>query len=277
MNVLKKVFALLLAVIIAFAFSIYSSAGSIVTVAGWNLEYMSSTKSYQIKSYEGPLSSPTSFSKYNNIPITSVATYAFYNNKELTSLTLKEPITSIDSYAFYGCSSLKKINLPKTLTTLSYGTFEACDGLQEITLEDTAVTSLPQRCFAYCENLTKVTIPRTVTAIADNAFVGSTKVTIYCYKNSYAHTYAVQKNIPYVLLKDYYILGDADGDMEVTIMDATTVQRVLASIITDTDGKIALRADMARNGLDISDATLIQRFLAQLETPFAIGEKVFED
>ena len=71
-----------------------------------------------------------------------------------------------------------------------------------------------------------------------------------------------------------YKCGDADGDGEITILDATTIQRRLASYsvvnpkITDTYG------DVTGDGLDILDATCIQRHLVGLSTVAGIGEYV---
>ncbi|MBQ3265835.1 MAG: dockerin type I repeat-containing protein, partial [Ruminococcus sp.] len=70
----------------------------------------------------------------------------------------------------------------------------------------------------------------------------------------------------------WYMLGDADGDREITILDATTIQRYLASIITEE--YIDLTAgDVTKDGIDITDATFIQRYLASMETPHPIGER----
>ena len=69
------------------------------------------------------------------------------------------------------------------------------------------------------------------------------------------------------------VLGDVDGDGSVTIVDATMIQRHLASLSTsayheevadtDGDGKVT-----------ILDATAIQRFLAELDCPDGIGEAI---
>lgn len=70
-----------------------------------------------------------------------------------------------------------------------------------------------------------------------------------------------------------YKVGDVDGDGEVTIIDATAIQRHLANIPvaafsekaadTDEDGKVT-----------IIDATTIQRYLAQLSTNKNIGQSM---
>ena len=73
------------------------------------------------------------------------------------------------------------------------------------------------------------------------------------------------------------ILGDADGDGEVSILDATCIQRFLASFsVSEKFSEKA--ADVDGDGeVSILDATHIQRWLASFETPYAIGEPVSDD
>lgn len=70
------------------------------------------------------------------------------------------------------------------------------------------------------------------------------------------------------------IIGDVDGDSAVTIIDATYIQRKLASIpipfeindkVADTDGD---------GSITIIDATMIQRYLASLPYDGRIGEEI---
>ena len=70
------------------------------------------------------------------------------------------------------------------------------------------------------------------------------------------------------------ILGDADGDGKVTVIDATYIQKKLASIKTPTKF-FEKEADVNASGnTDILDATWIQRKLASIATPYPIGEKI---
>lgn len=69
-----------------------------------------------------------------------------------------------------------------------------------------------------------------------------------------------------------YLTGDADGDGKITIDDATMIQRVLAKLTPDDDGTIARRCDADGKGLNISDATDIQRVLAGYDNLYNIGE-----
>ena len=69
-----------------------------------------------------------------------------------------------------------------------------------------------------------------------------------------------------------YLIGDADDDGDITILDATKVQRVLADLDKDDDGAIAQRASMVDDELNIMDATVIQRYLADLECGYPVGQ-----
>lgn len=72
---------------------------------------------------------------------------------------------------------------------------------------------------------------------------------------------------------NFNLRGDVDGDGEVTIIDATCIQRKLANI--PTAKFIEAAADADRDGeLTIIDATVIQRWLAQLPTNDNIGKPI---
>ena len=67
-----------------------------------------------------------------------------------------------------------------------------------------------------------------------------------------------------------YMIGDADTDEKITILDATAIQRVLASLPVASFNEKAADADLDEK-LTILDATAIQRHLAALPTCDAIG------
>lgn len=73
-----------------------------------------------------------------------------------------------------------------------------------------------------------------------------------------------------------YVMGDADGNGNVEIVDATVVMRVMAYLVTDTDGSIAKRCNINGNGMDITSATWIQRYLAEMDIPYPVGQPVTE-
>ena len=150
-------------------------------------------------------------------------------------------------------------------------------GVCEIAFPSTCEV-IENHAFAECCRLSKVMIPESVTTIGDLAFRGCDNLVIYCTADSYAHSYAEEKQISYVLtdapVEVAYMVGDADGDGSITILDATKIQRLLVSLVTDDDGIIALRGDSNGDGLDILDATRIQRYLAGFTVDVPIGEMV---
>ena len=71
-----------------------------------------------------------------------------------------------------------------------------------------------------------------------------------------------------------YLLGDADGDGEVTVLDATYIQRALVGIslpnpINDKAADVDRDEDMS-----VLDATIIQRWLVGIKVPCVVGEWV---
>ena len=82
------------------------------------------------------------------------------------------------------------------------------------------------------------------------------------------YTFTVRENTSQTIL-----LGDADDDGEVTILDATTIQRKLASLSVDSYNEKAADAD-EDGEITILDATFIQRWLAGLSSNENIGKLV---
>ena len=70
------------------------------------------------------------------------------------------------------------------------------------------------------------------------------------------------------------ILGDTDSDSDITIKDATKIQKVVAEIEAFTEDQ-AKAADVNADGkINVGDVLSIQRFLASIETGFKIGELI---
>ena len=77
----------------------------------------------------------------------------------------------------------------------------------------------------------------------------------------------------YFTVYDDILLGDVDGDGEVTIIDATCIQRKLASIATANFVEAAADAD-EDGELSVLDATEIQRNIAKLPSNDSIGKPI---
>lgn len=78
----------------------------------------------------------------------------------------------------------------------------------------------------------------------------------------------------YVVTKPVsYYIGDADWDYEITSLDATKIQRHLASMLGPNDPFNESGADVDGDGeVTILDVTIIQRYLAKFIVPYPIGE-----
>lgn len=218
--------------------------------------------------------------------VKAIGAYAFNGDEDLTSITIPDTVESIGAFAFSKCYALKDISFNNSnLKELVMGAFQNCDSFVNVDLSKTSITEISDQLFYKCDNLetvilpdtvksigyfsfnkcpklSKVIIPDSVTYIASNAFTDSENVEIYCYEESYAHTYAENNNIPFVLLKKIsYELGDVDLNDMVDVKDATLIQKYLASITTLDETQVSL-ADFNGDGqVNITDATAIQKYL----------------
>ena len=135
------------------------------------------------------------------------------------------------------------------------------------------MTTLGNFVFHNCSSLESATISNSETQIGYYAFIDcADTLVIYGYTGSTAETYANENEITFVALdkepEQETDLGDVDGDGEVTVLDATSIQKYLTgknqlleeamkAADTDKDGIVA-----------VMDATKIQRFIAKIITEF---------
>ena len=230
-----------------------------------------------------------------NAPVVSIGDYAFYGS-DITSVSFDTAthLENIGVCAFYDCDALSEVSIPADVA-LSYGSFQSCTALEKLTVAD-GIDTIPEQCFYDCSSLTDIDLPDSVTTIEIRAFgecdsirylylsdavtqIGAyafendENLIIRCNKSAYAYQYAKDNNIK-VEHPFTYLLGDADGDGVVNIYDVTILQRVLAHMMDDPDGLFAQRGCVTGEPLDSIDVTVIQRYLARLETPYPVGETV---
>ena len=141
-----------------------------------------------------------------------------------TSLTDLDFVTNgafLQSYAFNGTGA-GSVVLSDSLLAIPDYAFTNCPNLRYVTIPDYAFTN--------CPNLRYVTIPESVVLIQPNAF-DRENVTVRCYQDSFAHSYALENNISFELLKKI-VLGDVNNDGAVNINDVTDIQRNLAERVS---------------------------------------------
>ena len=149
----------------------------------------------------------------------TITDYAFNQCTVLTEINIPASVTYIGSQAFGGCKKLKEITIPAKVNSYSgafYNSgivtvviengvklidekaFEKCASLTSVTIPS-SVTEIKMGAFDGCTSLETLTVPESVKTIGNNAFVGCSNLTLKVKKNSAAHTYALEKNIPFEL------------------------------------------------------------------------------
>ena len=210
--------------------------------------------------------------------LTNIGDGAFSLCKKLRELTLPESLKTIDTAAFFGCSSLTELTIPDGVTTIGSTAFRQCRGLEKVTIPD-SVTSIGKMAFFVFIALHKVRIPSSTSDIGEMAFgyvldngaVPDPGFVMQGVDDSAAQQYAAANDIPFIP-DGTMIRGDSDGDGRVTIIDATVIQRGLVGLPVASFNEIC--SDVDGNGLDITDATKIQRYLADIPDPYHIGEPI---
>lgn len=75
--------------------------------------------------------------------------------------------------------------------------------------------------------------------------------------------------------QSFYIKGDVDGNGVVSISDATLIQKILAQIVKPTDDMLKRAKVTGKKDLTIDDATAIQKYISKYKNVYSIGEKVY--
>ena len=289
-----RIIALMIAAVCCFA-SAAHAADNYFELYGFTFDINSEGKA-TIHDYNGDKTDVVIPNSLLRAPVVSVGDYAFYD-KPITSVSFDtaSQLNSIGSCAFYNCASLSELSIPSNVA-LSFSAFQNCSGLETLTIAE-GIAEIPEQCFYRCSSLTEITLPDSVTTIgvrafgecgslhyaylsenvtdiASNAFSGDSDLIIRTQRDSYAAQYAKDNDIP-VEYPYEYLNGDADGNGIVDIFDVTVLQRVLARIIDDPDGLIALRGCITGETLSSIDVTVIQRFLAHMETQYPVNETIF--
>ena len=226
--------------------------------------------------------------------ITEIKNRTFMNCAKLEAINIPNSVTALYSYgrydrwddyndgAFENCSNLKYIYIPDSVRIIDDEVFMNCTSLGSVRMSNN-ISQIGK--FAFMNTALKdITIRNTEVTISDKAFGYITEESPYYaeriddfsmfgYKRSTAEVYAFLNRFEFVELSEEEYLGDVDGDGSVSIIDATCIQRHLASLpvafynesAADTDGD---------GSVTIIDATCIQRWLASLPCPNGIGEPI---
>lgn len=205
---------------------------------------------------------------------------AFYFCDTITEVSIPDSITVIDAYSFSNCTKLEKVKLPKNLTAIYKSTF-AATGLKNVEIPY-SVTEVSYYSFGICPQLESITFLNPACEIYDSSATISNRrdteyddITtnyfydgiIYGYDNSTAQVYAEKYGYTFKSLGEAPVTqianGDANGDGEVSVRDASTIARFLAE---KRAGELPLSADFNGDGeVNVRDAAAIAKALAKGE------------
>ena len=69
-----------------------------------------------------------------------------------------------------------------------------------------------------------------------------------------------------------YMIGDADNDREISVLDATTIQRFIADLIGEDQILLSAADADGDQAVTVLDATAVQRWIAGFEAGKDIGK-----
>ena len=195
--------------------------------------------------------------------VIGVENRAFVLIRNLTEIILPPTVTTLDENAF-AFSYAKKINIPEGITSLPKNAFYYCSKLQSITIP-ASVQSIGSNAFYYCSSLSYVVMDAAIPiAIPEDAFPTRANVKLYVPKGSKEAYEAADywKEFKEIVEIGDYLLGDVNGDTEITAQDASLILQYVAGKIELTETQ-RIAADV--NGdtdITAQDASLILQYVA---------------
>ena len=144
--------------------------------------------------------------------------------KDETVYKILDGVIRIGEGAFSSCENLLSIEIPSSVTDIGDGAFYECKSLESVKIPS-SVKNIGFYAFALCKSLEKIYIPESVIEIGEGAFSVCDKVTIICYKESTAKTYAQEEGIKYLIIMD-------------EINPKTTVEQLSKSIGSEEQNEI---------------------------------------
>lgn len=178
--------------------------------------------------------------------VKQIGSWAFFSCSNLTGVSIPDSMQSIGHGAFANCA-LQKVTLPVSVTALQGNPFSACKALDDVSISvrnpyyyelsnvlvsasgelvcypaglpaseyviPDEVTSIGSGAFYGCENLTDVWLHPGVASIMKNAFTDCASLTLHVRKDSPAHAYAYEHELPFVLIEDETAAGTQEDPL----------------------------------------------------------------
>lgn len=223
--------------------------------------------------------------------VTAIGEWAFCNCTSLKEVVLSESLINIGEEAFSNCTSLKSIVVPKSVVSIGCGAFYRSLGDYVVVLNSECEI---KNDADYSDTVMSGTLVCGVVNSTAQQYADSRGLAFepYCHAPGFTHeeiviegipatdyesglTDGLQCNICGVILKSQEVvqphkglIGDADTDSEVTVMDATAVQLHIAQLGLLSDIQSVLADTDRDKDISIMDATLIQLYVAKIISNF---------
>ncbi|MBQ0098433.1 MAG: leucine-rich repeat protein [Oscillospiraceae bacterium] len=223
---------------------------------------------------------------------TNIVSSCFVRMSSLKEATLPDSVKVINNSAFSDCTNLEKVNLGNGVEIIDDGAFSRCSSLKYIDFPE-SLRVVSSASFFGCSRM-KVIFGKNIEIIEENAFgfldkhisnddgggyiqLKNDSFVINGYTDV-TKKYAEENGFKYVDLNteepdfDYSMFdmsifkaGDADLDKNITIVDATVIQKYLAKLQTVNDyQRYNMRVKSCESTITIANATVIQKYLAKI-------------
>ncbi len=248
----RKLTSVLLAVIMAFSLFTIAPITASAATSGDFVYRVLIDGTVEIHGYSGSAEVLEIPSEIGGYRVKSIGEGAFLNSTSLVSVTIPDSVIYICCQAFSGCTSLESVSIPDSVTGIDSWAFEDCTSLKSITIPR-SVTEINYEVVGLIWN----------EELMEYEIIDGFK--IYGYKGTEAERYANKYGITFVSLDDAPtpILGDANGDGEVNVLDVSTIQLYVAKM---TAPEIVTEAcDVDGDGdINVNDVSLLQMKIAKL-------------
>lgn len=215
--------------------------------------------------------------------LTTITRNTFYGCTSLSSVDLGASVTAIEKYAFGNCPNLQKIYIPNSVTSIDstafysdsvtiYGysdsnaiQFATDNGVDNVIIdrqERAELKTAMDNAKALLDNSFKY-IPDTISGLSDEY-----NSAMAVYEDIYADNAQLSDAVSSLnMLMEQaveYIIGDADLNGELSVLDATRIQLYCAKAFT-MDDTAEYVSDVDKDGtVSINDVTRLQMILAKL-------------
>ena len=222
----------------------------------------------------------------NNTGLKDIPRNCFANCSSVTQVSIAYGVETIGDKAFLNCSSLESIVIPTSITYISDTAFKNCDSLKIVGWNGTYAQT-----YASENNLTFVSLgdyeePTEPDTTVDTDPAESTTATDDICTSSSVPTTSVDSTPAISESTDpvesssgdsglqKYLIGDTDLSGNVTVKDATLIQKYAASLVQLNKTQLFLANCNGQGDVNVKDATQIQKYCAGFINILFVGTEV---